>query len=100
MKKFFDEYSKAMLIVFLSVCVFVIVCDVIQTFMAIVLAREENGHALALMAFGTGLMALLGYCYKSFKQKDSLNRNLLKISKTGEVSAILIDAEKNKPGQS
>lgn len=90
MKKFFNEYSKVMLIVFLTVCVGVIVCDVIQTFIALKLDRAENGHALALMAFGTGLMALLGYCYKSFKQKDSLNRNGLKVDDDGNVESIPI----------
>ena len=98
MRKFFDEYSKVMLIVFLLVCVGVIVCDVIQTFIALKLDRAENGHALALMAFGTGLMALLGYCYKSFKQKDSLNRNLLKIDSVGDVTAIPLKPEKPKTG--
>jgi hypothetical protein len=94
-KSFFNEYSKVMLIVFLTVCVIVIVCDTIQTFIGIVLDRVENSHALALMAFGTGLMALLGYCYKSFKQKDSLNRNLLKIDKSGDVTSIPVkDCEK------
>ena len=88
MKKFFDEFSKVMLIVFLTICVGAIVCDIIQTFMGIMLNRPENSHALALMAFGTGMMALLGYCYKSFKQKDSLNRNLLKIDKCGDVTSI------------
>lgn len=77
-----------MLIVFLTVCVIVIVCDTIQTFMGIVLDRVENSHALALMAFGTGLMALLGYCYKSFKQKDSLNKNGLRVDSSGKVSRI------------
>lgn len=88
MKRFFNEYSKVMLIVFLTVCVIVIVCDTIQTFMGIVLDRVENSHALALMAFGTGLMALLGYCYKSFKQKDSLNKNGLRVDSSGKVSRI------------
>lgn len=88
MRKFFDEFSKVMLIVFLTICVFVIVCDTIQTFMGIVLDRVETSHALALMAFGTGLMALLGYCYKSFKQKDSLNRNHLTIDDSGNVKRI------------
>lgn len=96
MKKFFDEYSKVMLVVFLTVCVSVIACDVIQTFMAITLDRAENGHALALMAFGTGMMALLGYCYKSFKQKQSLNDNGLKIDKDGTVSQIPIKKEGEK----
>ena len=98
MRKFFDEYSKIVLIVFLAVCVIVIAADVVQTFMAIALDRAENGHALALMAFGTGLMALLGYCYKSFKQKDSLNRNYLKIDRSGDVTAIPIKPEKPKAG--
>lgn len=96
MKKFFNEYSKVMLIVFLTVCVGVIVCDVIQTFIALKLDRAENGHALALMAFGTGLMALLGYCYKSFKQKDSLNRNSLKIDDNGKVESIPIPKPEEK----
>lgn len=88
MKKFFNEYSKVLLIVFLTVCVGVIVCDVVQTFIALKLDRAENGHALALMAFGTGLMALLGYGMKSFKQKDSLNRNGLKVDDDGNVETI------------
>ena len=88
MKKFFNEYSKVMLIVFLTICVIIIVCDTIQTFMAIILDRAENSHALALMAFGTGLMALLGYGMKSFAQKDSLNKNHLKIDSSGDVSRI------------
>lgn len=88
MKRFFNEYSKMLLIVFLTVCVGVIVCDVIQTFQAIKLDRAEPSHALALMAFGTGLMALLGYCYKSFKQKDSLNKNGLTIDDSGTVKKL------------
>lgn len=91
MKKFFNEYSKVMLVVFLTVCTGIIVCDIIQTFMAITLDRSEPTHALALMALGTGLMALLGYCFKSFKQKDSLNRNNLKVDNKGIVSEIECD---------
>ena len=75
MKKFFDEYSKVIVIVFLAVCVGVIVTDIIQTFIAIKLDRAEPAHSLALMAFGTGLMSIFGYGIKSFKQKDSLNKN-------------------------
>lgn len=88
MKKFFNEYSKVMLIVFLTICVIIIVCDTIQMFMIIALGREESSHALALMAFGTGLMALLGYGMKSFAQKNSLNKNKLKIDSCGDVSRI------------
>jgi len=87
-KKFFNEYSKVMLIVFLTICVVVIVCDVVQSFMTIIRGGVEHTHALALMAFGTGLMALLGYCYKSFAQKDSLNKNGLKIDSEGDVTEI------------
>lgn len=94
MKKFFNEYSKAVVVAFLLVCVAVIAADVAQTFMAISLDRAEPGHALALMAFGTGLMALLGYCYKSFKQKDSLNRNNLKIDEKNDVTVIEKPEEK------
>lgn len=94
MKKFFNEYSKVVVIAFLFVCVAVIAADVAQTFIAIALDRAEPGHALALMAFGTGLMALLGYCYKSFKQKDSLNKNWLKIDEKNDVTAIEKPEEK------
>jgi len=96
MKRFFDEYSKVIVIVFLAVCVGVITCDVIQTFMAIKLDRVEPGHALALMAFGTGLVSIFGYGIKSFKQKQSLNDNGLKIDKNGTVSQIPIQKEEEK----
>ena len=98
MKKFFNEYSKVMLVVFLTVCVIVIASDVVQTFMAISRDYIEPSHALALMAFGTGLMALLGYCYKSFKQKDSLNKNYLKIDEKGDVTKIPKSEEEKKCG--
>jgi len=99
MKRFFDEYSKAMLIVFLTVCTAVIACDVAQMFIALSLDREEPTHALALMAFGTGLMALLGYCYKSFKQKDSLNQNKLRVDSKGKVEEIpTVPCEEKKIG--
>ena len=88
MNRFFNEYSKVMLIVFLTVCVIVIVADIVQTFMAIAHDYLELSHSLALMAFGTGLMALLGYGMKSFAQKDSLNKNHLKIDSSGDVSRI------------
>jgi len=88
MKRFFNEYSKVLLVVFLSVCVLVIAADITQTFMSIALDREEPGHALALMAFGTGLMALLGYCITNFLKKDSLNKNGLRIDEAGTVSKI------------
>ena len=95
MKKFFDEFSKVIVIVFVTVCVYCIVCDTIQMFIAIKFGRDEPGHALALMAFGTGLMSIYGYGVKSFKQKDSLNRNLLKIDKSGDVTSIPVkDCEK------
>lgn len=96
MKKFFDEYSKVIVIVFLAVCVGVIVTDIIQTFMAIKLDRAEPAHSLALMALGTGLMSIFGYGIKSFKQKDSLNRNGLKIDKDGTISQIPIEKEAEK----
>ena len=88
MKRFFNEYSKVVLVVFLTVCVLVIISDVVQSFIALILDRAEHGHSLALMAFGTGLMALLGYCYKSFAQKDSLNKNGLTIEDDGTVHKI------------
>lgn len=88
MKKFFNQYSKVVVIAFLTVCVLVIFADVAQMFMAIALDREEPGHALALMAFGTGLMTILGYCRNSFKLKDSLNKNGLKIDEKNDVTAI------------
>lgn len=88
MKKFFNEFSKVILIVFLAVCVIVITCYEAQVFMSISLGTDEPKDALALMAFGTGLMALLGYGYKSFKQKDSLNRNNLKVDDKGNVTEI------------
>lgn len=94
MKKFFNEFSKAVVVAFVTVCVLVIAADVVQTFMAIALDRAEPGHALALMAFGTGLMTILGYCYKSFKQKDSLNRNGLKIDEKNDVTSIEKPEEK------
>lgn len=98
MKKFFDEYSKVMLVVFLTTCIGVIACDIIQTFQCIKLDRPEPTHVLALMAFGTGLMALLGYCFKSFKQKDSLNKNGLRIDTCGKVIEIPKAKEENKIG--
>lgn len=95
MNKFFNEYSKVMLVVFLTVCVIVIASDIAQTFIAISKGYLELSHSLALMAFGTGLMALLGYCYKSFKQKDSLNKNGLKVDPKGNVTEIGCEKEGN-----
>lgn len=88
MKKFFDEFSKVIVIVFVTVCVYCIVCDTIQMFIAIKFGRDEPGHALALMAFGTGLMSIYGYGVKSFKQKDSLNKHGLRVDSSGKVSRI------------
>lgn len=88
MKKFFNEFSKVIVIVFVTVCVYCIVCDTIQMFIAIKFGRDEPGHALALMAFGTGLMSIYGYGVKSFKQKDSLNKNGLRVDSSGKVSRI------------
>ena len=88
MKKFFDEYSKVIVIAFLAVCVTVIGCDIAQTFIALNLDRVEPSHALSLMAFGTGLMSIFGYGIKSFKQKDSLNKNGLYIADDGKVNKI------------
>jgi hypothetical protein len=96
MKKFFNEYSKVIVIVFLAVCVGVITCDLIQTFMAIKLDRAEPSHILASMAFGTGLMSIFGYGIKSFKQKQSLNDNKLKIDKNGIVSQIPTEPVEDK----
>lgn len=96
MRKFFNEYSKVVLVAFLTVCIAVIVCDVVQTFIALKLDRVEPGHALALMAFGTGLMALLGYSIKSFAQKNSLNKNNLKIDENGNVISIPKPTEPEK----
>lgn len=94
MKKFFNQYSKVVVVAFLVVCILVILSDVAQTFMSIALDRAEPGHALALMAFGTGFLTIFGYCYNSFKLKDSLNRNGLKIDEKNDVTAIEKPEEK------
>lgn len=88
MKKFFNEYSKAVVIIFVAVCVGVIACYEVQVFVAIAKGATEPSSTLAGIAFTSGMVVILGYCIKSFKQKDSLNKNGLKIDDAGDVKAI------------
>jgi len=89
MKNFMKEYSKAVLVIFLCICSFVIVCYEVQCFLALLLDKVKPDTTVPSLAFTAGFTTILGSFVKSFLEKNSLNKNGLKI--VGE-NVVRIDA--------
>ena len=87
--QFFGEFTKVVFVVLLVVGVATIITAFIGIFVGKTVASTVIPTALTLL-FGD----FLGYCYKSFKEKDSLNKNGLQIAKDGTVSKIVTTAVK------
>lgn len=89
MKCFMKEFSKAVLVVFLVVCAFIVVCYEAQIFIALFVADKDFPESAVVMtAITAGFVGLLGNFAKSFLEKNSLNKNGLKITKAGDVKKI------------
>lgn len=81
--QFFDEFTKIAFVVLLFVGVGTIVASFVAIFMGKTIPAAVIPTALSLL-FGD----FLGYCFKSFAQKDSLNKNGLTILKDGTITKI------------
>lgn len=88
MKKFMKEYSKAVLIVLLCMCAIPILGYESRAFIATITQTAPPDTTIASLALTSGL---IGTCFsfaKSFLEKNSLNKNSLRISEDGKVSRI------------
>ena len=89
MKKFMKEYSKAVLVVFLMVCGIVVLCYEAQVFLAMFdAAVTQPDTTIPALAFTSGFGSLIGGFVKSFLEKNSLNKNNLKVDDKGDVTQI------------
>ena len=81
--QFFDEFTKIVFVILLIVGVGTIVASFVAIFTGKTVPAAVIPTALGLL-FGD----FLGYCFKSFAQKDSLNKNGLTILKDGTITKI------------
>jgi membrane protein YqaA with SNARE-associated domain len=88
MRKFMKEYSKAVLVVFLCLCSAVILAYEVQVFIALFTDAAKPDTAVPSLAFTAGFSTILGSFVKSFLEKNSLNKNGLKITDTNDIVKI------------
>lgn len=88
MRKFMKEYSKAVLVVFLCLCSAVILAYEVQVFIALLTDATKPDTAVPSLAFTAGFATILGSFVKSFLEKNSLNKNGLKITDTNDIVKI------------
>lgn len=91
MKKFMKEYSKAVLVIFLGLCSAVILAYEVQVFIALFSDATKPDTAVPSLAFTAGFATILGSFVKSFMEKNSLNKNGLKITETNDIVRIVPD---------
>lgn len=81
--RFFDEFTKIAFVILLFVGVGTIIASFVAIFIGRTIPSAVIPTALSLL-FGD----FLGYCFKSYAQKDSLNKNGLTILKDGTITKI------------
>lgn len=80
MKRFMKEYSKALLIVFLCACAIPVLGYEVRAFLALLLDKAKPDATIAALAFTSGFASLVAGFAKSYAEKNSLNKNGLRIA--------------------